>query len=153
MTLVTSGSVASFLASLAGGILGSYAAFYFRGALPRREQVARSLADFYSSAAAVYYARREYRIAPESDKDHLSFYKLYDQHYKEFLSASTYLASLVPPTLREEVLGIEDAWEEINDGGFAAVPEKFWFDALDAIRYKILDSVRYSRLTDPYVKS
>jgi hypothetical protein len=137
MSLVTSGAVASFVASLAGGVLGSYAAFYFRGALPRREQVARSVADFYSSAATVYYARREYRITPESDKDHLAFYRLYDQHYKEFLSASTFLASLVPPTLRQEVLRIEDTWEEINDSGFAAVPSRSWFDSLDSIRDKI----------------
>jgi hypothetical protein len=147
------GSVLSSLASIAVGALGAYATFYFHGALARREQIARSLADFYSSAATVYYSARDYQRAPESGGDRVTYYKLFDQHYKEFLSASTFLASLVEPKLREEVLRIEDIWDEINDSGFVAVPGKTWFDTLDAIRYKILDKAAYSRLTDPFWKS
>jgi len=44
----------------------------------------------------------------------MTFYKLYDQHYREFLSSSTLLASLVPPKLREKVLKVEDVWDEIG---------------------------------------
>lgn len=76
----------------------------------------------------------------------------FDQHYKEFLTASTVLASLIPPVLREEVLGFENMWDEINEKGFTAAAEKTWFDTLDAIRYKILDSISYNRFTDPFWK-
>jgi hypothetical protein len=69
----------------------------------------------------VYYAAKDQQ--KESMQDQLTYYKLFDQHYKEFLSASTLLASLVPPVLREEVLKVEDTWDEINDSGFGAVPE------------------------------
>ena len=148
---MTSGILLSSLVSLAVGALGGYAAFYFRGAGARREQIAKSLADFYSSAATVYYAARDQQR--ESGQDQLTYYKLFDQHYKEFLSASTLLASLVPPMLREEVLKLEYTWDEINDSGFAAVPSKAWFDSLDSIRYKILDSIAYIRITDPFWRS
>ena len=37
----------------------------------------------------------------KSEDGYLTFYKLFDQHYREFLSASSVLASLVPPGLRE----------------------------------------------------
>jgi hypothetical protein len=50
-------NVGAILGSFAGlilGILGTYVTFYVRGALARREQIARSLADFYASAATVY---------------------------------------------------------------------------------------------------
>jgi len=57
---------------------------------------------------------------------------------------------LVQPELREAVLKIEDTWDEINDGGFKAVSSKDWLDSLDAVRYKILDKIAYSRLTDPF---
>jgi hypothetical protein len=149
---MTTTSLSSSLIGVIAGSLGTYVTFYIRGALARREQIARSLAEFYSSAATNYYAARDYQGASKAGEDGLTLYKLFDQHYKEFLSASTMLASLVPPELREEVLSIEDLWDEINEGGFAAVPGKVWFDALDGLRYKILDSIRYNRLTDPYWK-
>jgi hypothetical protein len=69
----------------------------------------------------------------------MSFYQLYDHRYKEFLAASTVLASTVHPSLREEVLEIEDLWEAIDDKGFKVVTGKVWFDKLDATRSKILD--------------
>ena len=150
---MNTGTVLSSLASIAIGVLVGYAAFYFRGALARREQIAKSLSDFYASAATVYYSARDYQRSPESEGERLTYYKLFDQHYKEFLSASTLLVSLVEPGLREEVLRIEDAWDEISEGGFVAVPGKKWFDMLDAIRYKILDKIAYSRLTDPFWRS
>ena len=142
------------LAALVGlviGALGTYVTFYLRGALARREQIAKSLADFYASAATAYYARKDYEGTKESDR--MTFYKLYDEHYREFLSSSTLLASLVPPKLREKVLKVEDVWDEIGAEGFEAVSGKKWFDMLDTVRYKILDSIAYSWLTDPFWKS
>ena len=146
------GAILSPLNGLAVGALGMYIAFYVRGALARREQIAKSLADFYASAATAYYARKDYERAPESKSDRMTFYKLYDQHYREFLSSSTLLASLVPPKLREEVLKVEDLWDEIGQGGFEAVSGKKWFDILDNLRYEILDSIAYSWLIDPFWK-
>jgi hypothetical protein len=110
---------------------------------------------FYASAATAYYARKDYeqpRVL-EQPSDRMAFYKLYDQHYQEFLSSSTLLASLVPPTLKDEVLSMEDLWDEISDEGFQAVSGKRWLDALDGLRDKVLDSIRYSWLTDPYWRS
>ena len=135
------------------GVFGTYLTFYVRGALARREQIAKSLADFYASAATAYYARKDYERTEESNSDRMTFYKLYDQHYREFLSSSTLLASLVPPKLREKVLKVEDVWDEIGNEGFEAVSGKKWFDMLDSVRYKILDSIAYSWLTDPFWKS
>lgn len=141
------------LAGLMVGAIGTYLAFYVRGALARREQIARSLADFYASAATVYYAGRDYTQTSYQEEDNnVALYKLFDQHYKEFLSSSTVLASLIPPALREEVLSIEDKWDQINEKRIFAVSEKGWFDTLDAIRYKILDAISYNRLTDPFWK-
>jgi hypothetical protein len=134
------------------GALGTYVAFYFRGALARREQIAKSLAGFYASAATAYYARKDYEDADESNSDRMTFYKLYDQHYREFLSSSTFLAALVPPKLKDEVLSVEDLWDGIGSEGFEQVSGKKWFDALDTIRDKILNSIRYSRVTDPFWK-
>jgi hypothetical protein len=96
------GTILSHLGALIAGALGTYAAFYLRGALARREQIAKSLAAFYASAATAYYARKDYeqpRVL-EQPSDRMAFYKLYDQHYQEFLSSSTLLASPVPPTLK-----------------------------------------------------
>ena len=135
------------------GVFGTYATFYLRGALARREQIARSLANFYASAAAAYYARKDYEKTRESSSDRMMFYKLYDQHYREFLSSSTLLASLVPPKLRENVLSVEDLWDEIGSERFQAVSGKKWFDTLDGLRYEILNSLKYSSLTDPFWKS
>src|SRR5260370_25408324 len=101
---MNTGAILGPLGGLAIGALGTYVTFYFRGALARREQIAKSLADFYASAATAYYARKDYEKMPESNSDRMTFYKLYDEHYREFLSSSTLLASLVPPKLREEVL-------------------------------------------------
>jgi hypothetical protein len=144
---------AKTLISLLAGALVTYITFYIRGALARREQVAKSLASFYSSAATVYYAAKDYQGTPESHPDRMNFYKLFDQHYQEFLSSSTLLASLVPPILREKVLQVEDVWDEIGDEGFAAVSGKRWFDLLDSVRYRILDSIAYNRFIDPFWKS
>jgi len=148
-------SVQTVLSSLTGlviGALGTYVTFYLRGALARREQIAKSLADFYASAATVYYAARDYQKTSGLTEDGIALYKLFDQRYKEFLSASTLLASLVPPGLREEILKIEDIWDDINAGGYTAFPSKTWFDILDRVRYKILDSIAYNRLMDPFWK-
>ncbi len=136
-----SGTTLGSLGGLVVGVLGTYAAFYFRGALIRREQIAKSLAEFYASAATVYYAAKDYQKTPQSNSDRITFYKLFDQHYREFLSSSTLLASLVPPLLREEVLRVEDVWNEIGDEGFESVSGKKWFDLLDSVRYKILNSI------------
>jgi len=146
------GATFASLGGLVVGVFGTYATFYVRGALARREQIAKSLADFYASAATVYYASRDYEKTPQSNPDRLTFYKLFDQHYKEFLASSTLLASLVPPTLREDILKVEDVWDEIGAKGFESVSGKKWFDLLDAVRYKILDSIAYNRLTDPFWK-
>jgi hypothetical protein len=146
----------SILTSLTGVIvaaLGAFFGFYFRGALTVREQIAKSLSEFYSSAATVYYAARDYQKAsdsPELDDKNSAIYERFDRHYKEFLSASTHLASLVPPELKEEVLRIEDTWEEINEGGFASGSSKAWFGTLDAIRDKILGSIRHNRIIYPF---
>jgi hypothetical protein len=145
----------STVGGLTAGSVGTYAAFYLRGALARREQIAKSLAEFYSSAATVYYAAKEREnvmAADESGQYGLTLYKLFDQRYKEFLSSSTLLASLVPPALRDEVLNVEDLWDKINDKGFEAVPGKMWFDNLDKLRCTILDSISYSSITDPFWK-
>jgi hypothetical protein len=141
-------SVASLLIGAAAG----YATFYLRGALARREQIAKSLADFYSSAAVVYYAAKDREKSQRQSEEYALLDERFDKHYKEFLSSSTFLASLVPPKLEEQVLEIEDLWDEINDDGFQAVPEKKWFDRLDALRYQLLDAIAYSRLFDPFWK-
>jgi hypothetical protein len=148
----------AFFTSLIGlmvGVLGTYATFYVRGALARREQVAKSLADFYASAAVAYYAARDLEItksANKSEERYLAFYKLFDEHYREFLSSSTVLASLVPPRLTEDILRIEDVWDDVNQEGFTPKAEKAWFDLLDATRYKVLDSISYNRVIDPFWK-
>jgi hypothetical protein len=146
-------SILPFIGAIFAGFFGTYIAFYLRGTNARREQIARSLADFYSSAATAYYAakdRDDLPRSPETQDHYLLLYKMFDQHYKEFLSSSTVLASLVPPALREEVLGIEDLWDELNEKGYEGVPAKAWFGALDALRYKILDSISWHRVTDPF---
>src|SRR6476646_1942292 len=97
--------VVSTLVSLLVGALGGYAAFYFRGAGDRRKQIAEALADFYSAAATVYYAAKDYQ--KESGPNRVAYYTVFDQRYKDFLSSSTLLASLVPPKLRDDVLKIE----------------------------------------------
>src|SRR5467141_3647557 len=100
---MTSGPILTSLGGLVVGIAATYVTFYLRGALARREQIAKSLADFYASAATVYYAASDLghgRKTHKSEESYLAFYKLFDQHYKEFLSASTVLASLIPPALR-----------------------------------------------------
>jgi hypothetical protein len=67
--------------------------------------------------------------------------------------ASTYLASLIPPQLREDVLKMEDIWDELHEKGISVMGSKeAWMDPLDALRYKILDSIAYNRLTDPFWK-
>jgi hypothetical protein len=103
----------------------------------------------------VYYAARDYQKASALlasdllDAKNSAIYERFDRHYKEFLSASTYLASMVPPILKEEVLRIEDIWEEVNEGGFASGSSKAWFDTLDGIRDKILGSIRHNRIIYP----
>ena len=142
--------VANPLVGVVLGALGTYLAFYTRGALARREQIAKSLAEFYASAATVYYAARDYKRTTESSEALSMYYKAFDQHYREFLSSSTMLASLVPPALREEILHVEDVWDKIGDEGFEAVSAKKWFDLLDRVRYKILDSIAYHWFSDPF---
>jgi hypothetical protein len=80
----------------------------------------------------------------------MTFYKLFDEHYREFLSSSTLLASLVPPKLRETVLEVEGVWDQIGDEGYQSVSGKKWFDLLDEVRYTVLDSIAYSWLSDPF---
>jgi hypothetical protein len=75
------GTILSHLGALIVGALGTYAAFYLRGALARPEQIAKSLAAFYPSAATAYYARKDYEQPRmvEQPSDRMAFYKLYDQ--------------------------------------------------------------------------
>ena len=54
-------ALASSFGGLVVGALGAFLTFYIRGALVRREQIAKSLADFYASAATVYYAAKDYQ--------------------------------------------------------------------------------------------
>lgn len=150
---MVAGAAFSLLGGLVAGAFGTYVGFYVRSALARLEQIAKSLADFYASAAAVYYAAKDYQKTPDSNSDRMAFYKLFDQHYREFLFSSTLIASLVPPILREEILEVEDVWNEIAAGGFEAVSGKKWFDLLDTVRYRILDSIAYNRLIDPFCSS
>jgi hypothetical protein len=70
------GAVLGSFAGLILGILGTYVTFYVRGALARREQIAKSRADFYASAATVYYAAKDYQKTPQSNPDRMSFYRL-----------------------------------------------------------------------------
>jgi hypothetical protein len=149
---MTLGSLLGSFGGAAVGALATYVTFYLRGALARREQVARSLADFYASAAAAYYASRDYERMPSDHANHFAMYNLFDQHYKQFLSASTYLASLIHPKLREDVLKMEDIWDEMHEKGISLTRSKAWLDSLDALRDKILNSVAYNRLTDPFWK-
>lgn len=146
-------SFPSILTSLTGlvvGALGTYFGFYIHGAVTLREQIAKSLSEFYSSAATVYYAARDYQKASELlDDKNSAIYERFDRRYKEFLSASTHLASMVHPKFKEEVLRIEDVWEEVNEGGFASGSSKQWFDTLDEIRDKILSSISHNRIIYP----
>jgi hypothetical protein len=142
----------SSIVSLVIGAIAGYATFYLRGALARREQIAKSLADFYSSAATVYYAAKDRDKCSPRSQEYFALDERFDKHYKEFLSSSTFLASLVPPQLEDKVLEIEDTWDKINDDGFRAVPEKKWFDELDKLREELLDAIAYSRLFDPFWK-
>jgi len=148
-------SALSVLTSLTVVLVGTYFGFYIHGALTLREQIAKSLSEFYSSAATVYYAARDYQKAfglPKLDDKNSAIYERYDRRYKEFLSASTHLASMVHPKLKEEVLRIEDIWEEINEGGFSSGSSKVWFDTLDGIRDEILGSISYNRMIYPFWK-
>jgi hypothetical protein len=142
----------SVVTSLTVVLVGTYFGFYIHGALTLREQVAKSLSEFYSSAATVYYAARDYQKASDLADKNSATYERFDRRYKEFLSASTHLASMVPPKLKEEVLRIEDIWEEINEGGFASDSSKVWFDTLDGIRDEILGSISYNRIIYPFWK-
>lgn len=56
----------------------------------------------------------------------------------------------VPPDLKDEVLDIEDKWDEVNKKGFTADAETMWFATLDKIRDNILASISYNRFTDPF---
>jgi len=47
----------------------------FVRALARREQIAKSLAASYASAATAYYARKDYEKTLESSTDRMTFYK------------------------------------------------------------------------------
>jgi len=142
-----------------GGILataaGTYVGFYLKGASARRKQIAESLAAFYSGTAVAYYAARDFHEARENatGDQFLEIGKRFDDRYKEFLAASTTLASLVPPALREEVLAIEDFWDEMYEKGFSEQTAKTLFDTLDSIRERILESIAYSRFTDPFWKT
>ena len=55
----------SVVTSLTVVLVGTYFGFYIHGALTLREQVAKSLSEFYSSAATVYYAARDYQKASD----------------------------------------------------------------------------------------
>src|SRR3981189_840825 len=149
---MNSDSIFTTLGGLAVGAAGTYVTFYLRGALARREQIAKLLSDFYSSAAAAYYAARDFESAQHEkpEDDDFAFYNLFDEHYKNFLFASTMLAALVHPDLRESVLEIEDFWDDLPKKGFSDQTSKSLFDTLDNIRYKILDSISYNRFTDPF---
>lgn len=145
-------SAFSVLTSLAVVLVGTYFGFYIHGALTLREQIAKSLSEFYSSAATVYYAAGDYQKASNLDDKNSATYERFDRRYKEFLSASTHLASMVPPKLKEEVLRIEDIWEKLNEVGFTSGSSKVWFDALDEIRDEILSSISYNRIIYPFWK-
>jgi len=71
---------------------------------------------------------------------------------RSFCPLQPHLASLVSPKLKEEVLRIEDIWEEVNEGGFVPGSDKVWFDALDGIRDMILGSIRHNRVLYPSMK-
>jgi hypothetical protein len=109
-------------------------------------------AEHHACGSFDVYAAKDCERTPKSSSDRLASYKLFDQQYREFLSSSTLLASLVPPNLREEVLRVEEVWDEIGQGGFETVSGKKRFDLLDSVRYQIIDSIVYSRLTDPFWK-
>ena len=48
---------------------------------------------------------------------------------------------------------MEDIWDELHEKGISVMGSKeAWMDPLDALRYKILDSIAYNRLTDPFWK-
>jgi hypothetical protein len=151
-------SLLSVLTSLIVVVIGTYFGFYIHGALTLREQIAKSLSEFYSSAATAYYANRDYHEAQRDQKvpglveKNSAIYERFDRRYKEFLSASTHLASMVPPDLKAEVLRIEDVWDENNKGSLVFDSSKAWFDTLDAIRDRILDRISYNRVIYPFWK-
>jgi predicted lipid-binding transport protein (Tim44 family) len=53
---MTIGHILTSLGGLVVGIAATYVTFYLWGALARREQITKSLADFYGPAATAYYA-------------------------------------------------------------------------------------------------
>src|ERR1700678_1947939 len=152
---MNSDAVVPFLGGILATAAGAYIAFYLKGASARRDQIAQALASFYSGTAVAYYAAREvFGSENETDSEpYIEIHKRFDERYENFLAASTTLASLVPPTLRDEVLSIEDFWDQLNEKRFTRGTAKELFDRLDNIREKILDSIQYSRFTDPFWKS
>ena len=128
------------------GLITTYLAFYFQATIDSRARVADTLARFYSSAAAEYYANYELRDARDNAPVRVpALYAIYDQDYKAFLSGSTELAAIVPPQLKDEVLGIEDTWDSLPDEQ-STTSEAQWFNALDKIREDVLNRVYYNRL-------
>jgi len=141
--------ILSFLLLLFSG----YGTFYIRDALTRREYISRTIANFYSSAAAEFYAAQLVNNVDDKTRNepyYVMVLELEDKHYIEFLNSSTQLAAEVPPDLRNEILSIEQYWVEIREKNYNDPKiENEWFRRIDSLREKILESIKYSKFLDP----
>lgn len=145
---------------LIGGLIGFVSAFvtsyigpYIQNSITGRDHLATALASFYAAAASEFYAQQELNKANLAKTNKSSEYyrelmKENDQHYQEFLAATTRLSVEAPQSLQKKILGTEDEWDDIYDNLDEAA-ETRWFSDLDEIRQTVLDSLPPRSRLDP----
>jgi hypothetical protein len=133
------------------GLFTGYMASLLQQLASRREQLSTILAKYYSSAANAHYAWAEFDQCPTDSPNWQYLHGQDKKYYEAFLTNSTALFALVPPDIGEEILALEDLWEEIEDPTDSELEQK-WFDELDRIRYRLLPLIR-NRFLEPSVQS
>jgi hypothetical protein len=130
----------------------AYIGPYLQNRITGRDHLASALASYYTSAASEFYAQQALTKADRANINKSSGYyqelmRENDQHYQEFLAATTRLAVEVPPHLQKKILGIEDRWDKISDKLDDQSQAK-WFKDLDEIRQTVLDALPSRSLLD-----
>jgi hypothetical protein len=139
-----SGLIGVVLGSLIG-LGATYIGPYLQNRITGRDHLANALASYYAAAASEFYAQQELNKANlakinKSSEYYRELMKENDQHYQEFLAATTHLSVEAPKSLQKRVLDTEDEWDDIYDNLDEAA-ETRWFKDLDDIRQTILDSL------------
>jgi hypothetical protein len=136
-------SIVVALAAFAGAMLGSYFGPYTQASITRRNDLANAMESYYAASASEFYAQQtldkadEDKTVSKSGAYYLELMKE-ENHYNDWLAASTRLSLEVRTNLREKILSIEDEWDRINDH-LDASAEKTGFKDLDDIRQTVLD--------------